>query len=108
MTTKWLALLVIGGLATWRLSHMLVEEDGPFLIFFHLRDKTGIRYALDPDEDKLIVTNYPTWNPLYCILCTSIWVAPVVYGLWIVAGWLVAIIALSGIACLIEAWHGKS
>ncbi len=32
-----LTILIIGGLATWRLSHMIVKESGPLMVFARLR-----------------------------------------------------------------------
>ena len=69
--------LLVFGIATWRLSYMLVRESGPRQIFTHLRDSTR------------------TWKLFDCLYCVSMWVAPLVYIaltgplaplVWIVAG----------------------
>lgn len=49
---------------------MLVQEAGPGRIFIRLREATGIVHTDDGH-----VLNYGDWTPLYCVWCTSIWVA---------------------------------
>lgn len=54
--------LVVGTLVTWRLSHLLVEEDGPCHLVARLRgavDRTALAGLLD------------------CFGCTSVWVGVV-------------------------------
>lgn len=85
--------LVEWGLATWRLSRMLVKEQGPYHIFERLRRATGIEYESGD------VLSYPDWNPLHCVYCTSVWVALV---LGLAPRWLRASLAASGIAALLE------
>ena len=94
--------LIMKGLATWRLSHLLVEEDGPFMVFHKLRLGTGILYDGDGE-----VYYHPIWNPLYCIWCSSIWVG---LGMLVAPGWLVKWLAYSGVAMVIESWldNGQS
>lgn len=62
--------VVTTGLATWRLSSMLVNEYGPFGMFMRLRALTGIEH--DSSGVPIVV---PTNNVLSCIWCTSVWVA---------------------------------
>jgi hypothetical protein len=81
--------LAVGALATWRLTHLLVEEDGPGSVVVRLRASAG---------GSLV------GELLDCFYCTSIWVAAPVAV--VVAPrpsefpltWL----ALSGAACLLE------
>jgi hypothetical protein len=54
--------LVIGTLVTWRVSHLLVEEDGPGQVL------TRLRRAVDAT---------PMVGLLDCFGCTSIWVGAV-------------------------------
>lgn len=61
--------LLVRGLAVYRVSRLLVEEDGPFRVLYNLRKKTGIQYTTYGE-----VFSYPDWNPLACMYCTSIWV----------------------------------
>ena len=83
------ARFLVGALATWRVTHLLVAEDGPADVIIHLRRRAGdgwIGSAMD------------------CFYCLSIWTAAPVAAT--VARrpretpltWL----ALSGAACLLE------
>ena len=80
---------LLGALATWRLTHLLVEEDGPADVVVRLRERAG---------DGLI------GQALDCFYCLSIWTAaPVAAAVSRrprerVLTWL----ALSGAACLLE------
>lgn len=69
--TPWEFILI--GLATWRLSFMLVGEDGPFWIFRRLREATGITH--DEDGHILMVPERTLPTLLSCVWCTSVWVA---------------------------------
>lgn len=81
--------LAVGVLATWRLTHLFVEEDGPGSVVVRLRGR-----ASDSFVGEL----------LDCFYCTSIWVAaPVAVAVAprpreFPLVWL----ALSGAACLLE------
>lgn len=92
--------LVVKGFATWRISHMLVKEYGPYEILFKLRKWSGVIYnACDEPVD---------WNditPLHCVFCTSVWIAFIIN---ILPKFIVNAFALSGIACLLELLDGKS
>ena len=80
---------VLATLATWRVAHLLAEEDGPGDVLVHLRRRAGSSWAGDL---------------LDCFYCLSVWVAvPCSVGL---AGrrrvdplWCLAV---SGAACLLE------
>jgi hypothetical protein len=81
-------------LATWRLTHLFVLEDGPWDFVFLLRKKLGNSFfgkAMD------------------CFYCLSIWIAVpfafIIFNDWlsILIGWL----SLSGAACLLEQFTGK-
>ncbi|MCI0606653.1 DUF1360 domain-containing protein [bacterium] len=84
----WLK-FVLASLATWRITHLLVNEDGPADIFYRLRIRLG-RVAIG----KLID----------CFHCLSFWVAaPIAFfvsqkPVIVLFTWL----ALSGAACLLE------
>lgn len=79
----------LASLATWRVTHLLAEEDGPFDSILKLRAALGTSVA-----GKL----------MDCFQCLSLWIAvPFTFvmtdsiGMWIPV-WL----ALSGAACLLE------
>lgn len=86
--------LVVTALAVWRVSNMLVEEDGPGKIFRQLRELSGIEY--DSDDEILSHNDY---TPLYCVYCTSVWVAALSF---FTPDWLVRLLAISGLAILME------
>ena len=83
------ARFVVGALATWRVTHLLVEEDGPADLVVRLRERAGDSWA---------------GQAMDCFYCLSIWTAAPVAAA--VARrpreapltWL----ALSGAACLLE------
>lgn len=79
----------LAALATWRVTHLLAEEDGPFDSMLKLRAGLGTSTA-----GKL----------MDCFQCLSLWIAaPFTFvmthsiGMWVLV-WL----ALSGAACLLE------
>ena len=83
------ARFVVGALATWRVTHLLVEEDGPGDVVVRLRHRAGdswVGQAMD------------------CFYCLSIWTAAPVAAAVArrprerLLTWL----ALSGAACLLE------
>jgi len=76
-------------LTVWRLTHLVVKEDGPFDIIFLIRKKvTGSFFASLMD----------------CFYCSSVWVA-LPFGIWLGANWIEKLLiwlGLSGAACLLE------
>ena len=80
---------VLAVLATWRVTHLLANEDGPADIIFRLRRRLGdgfIGILMD------------------CFNCMSIWVAAPL-ALFVSTNplnWFVSWLALSGGACLLE------
>jgi hypothetical protein len=85
---------IVKGLATWRLSNLLVKEGGPLDILWIIREKSGIVYD---EQDRPIV--WPSWNPLWCVWCTSIWVAGIIMIMPRVVSW---ILALSAVTCIVD------
>lgn len=86
-------MLVLAALATWRVAHLLAHEDGPWDVALRLRMKLG-----DSQWGRL----------LDCFHCVSLWVAA---PLALVVApsplqWLLAWLALSGAACLLERLGG--
>ena len=79
----------LGALATWRVSHLIAEEDGPADVVLRLRARLG---------------NGQLGRLMDCFACTSVWVAaPVAVAVTrrprdAPLTWL----ALSGAACLLE------
>ena len=94
-------------LAVWRISNMLVAEDGPWMVFEHLRLKVGLQPA--PYADAMRETDPPGKMPgtlLNCVWCTSVWIAGFFVALYLwkrrLAHYLALPFALSAIACLID------
>lgn len=76
-------------LATWRVTHLLAEEDGPFDAVLKLRAKLGTS---------------PTGRLMDCFLCLSLWIA-VPFAFFVTRSpwaWVPAWLAISGAACLLE------
>jgi len=90
-----LAPFVLAVLATWRVTHLLANEDGPADVIFRLRRRLG---------DGFI------GSLMDCFNCMSIWVA-VPFALFVSTNpvnWFVSWLALSGGACLLERLGGAS
>jgi len=66
--------LLIGILATWRLTSLLHKEDGPFDVFALARDAAGIRF----DEQSRPYSDSQIGKMLTCFWCTSMWAALIV------------------------------
>ncbi len=88
MPGPWL-MLMLAALATWRVSHLLVHEDGPWRLAAWVRARTAgseLGQALD------------------CLNCTSLWLAAPV-AVWLAPRIALAPLlwlALSGAAVLLE------
>ena len=76
-------------LATWRIAHFLVAEDGPWEIVVKVRTLLG---------DSLF------GQVMDCFYCVSVWIAfPLAFIItYDVLGWFVSWMALSGGAALLE------
>lgn len=73
--------LIIASLATWRIAYMVTAEEGPFGVFFYLKNALG---AYDFGEDGKPLT----WHGrgIVCIYCVSVWIA-LFCSLPIIARW---------------------
>jgi hypothetical protein len=87
-----LTIFILFALATWRVSNMIVNEDGPFLIFNRLRARVELRTDL-----------------FSCVWCASIWVGlffTAVYHVWAsgLPDWTFVVLpfAFSAVACLLD------
>lgn len=74
-----LTVLFIYLLATWRLSSLIVREDGPFYLFRKFRELFGI---VHDDQGPIQWPDRFMPSLLTCVWCTSLWVA---VG-WVVLG----------------------
>jgi hypothetical protein len=78
----------IAVLATWRLCHLLAEEDGPWDMIFRIRKQLGQGFF---------------GSLLDCFYCLSIWIA-IPFAIWMTDNWKNGIIywlAISGGACVL-------
>jgi hypothetical protein len=84
----WLR-LVLAVLATWRITHLLANEDGPWDLVVRLRARLGRSFA---------------GRLMDCFYCLSVWVAAplAIFVTRKPVDWLVTWLALSGAACLLE------
>lgn len=73
---------------------MVIYESGPYEIFSRLRQATGIEY-----DQAGNVVSWPPWNPLHCVLCTSLYTAALTV---VVPRWARRILAVAGVVLLIE------
>jgi Protein of unknown function (DUF1360) len=93
-TRTFPARFTLAVLATWRLAHLVVYEDGPGDVVVHLRARAGLGWA---------------GKVMDCFYCTSVWAAvPLAAG---VAGrrrlYPLTVLAVSGAACLLEQATGR-
>lgn len=69
-STALFFLYLIGGIATWRLTSLVVREDGPRDIIARLRRWIGVRYNHRSEPYGLNVVA----QAILCFWCASIWV----------------------------------
>ena len=62
--------LVVIGLATWRVSSLFANEEGPFQIFSHIRHALGEQYV----NGQRIATTH-VGKGLACQWCNTVWFA---------------------------------
>ena len=89
-STEFCLRFAIASLAVWRITHLLAHEDGPFDVIYRLRALGGAGF----------------WGRLLdCFYCLSLWIAapltPFVTTHNATSA-LLAWLALSGAACLLE------
>lgn len=88
--------------AAWRLSCLIIYEDGPFDMLAKLRDLAGVHY----DEYGTIVGEGFFGSLLTCIYCLSVWVAVLIVILYSVAPiptlYVASVFAISGGVVLLD------
>ena len=84
----WLG-LALAVLATWRMTHLLVHEDGPWNVITRLRRRAGDGF----------------WGQLMdCFYCASLWISAIA-ALTVARSWwewALYWLAISGAACILE------
>lgn len=90
---------LILALATWRLSNLLVNEDGPGNMFAYLRAFVGVQEFAD-DQPNAVAGAFA------CIWCMSVWVGALFGVGWLVWGdaimWGALPLALSAVAIAMD------
>ncbi len=84
---------VLAVLATWRVTHLLADEDGPADLIVRLRSRLGGSLA---------------GQMMDCFHCLSLWIAApaAIFVARSPLEWLFAWLALSGAACLLQRLGG--
>lgn len=96
--------IVILAFATWRLTSLLVWEDGPFEVFAKLRHRLGVRY----DETSMAYGTNWFAKGVICPACASVWFGilwGVAYLLWRPTWFIALPFALSAGAIALERWN---
>lgn len=88
-------------LCTWRLSHLVAREEGPFEVLSHWRRLWGAIKPMNGEWDA------PHWygRLWLCPLCLSIWIAPALLYLYVrydVFTWVALAVAISGASSWLE------
>lgn len=96
---------VVLSLATWRLSSLLIEEEGPFEILEKLRHRLGVRW----DETSTHVHGQNELaTTLTCLWCTSLWAALAWAIFWLLAPRIAFVVALPlALTALPAVLHGR-
>jgi len=97
---------LVFGLATWRASSLLVNEDGPWKVFFRLRKLAGIQH--DEDGKPLMIPDRFLAGILSCVWCCSMWTATGWLLFWMgfpdAAKTIATALAFSAVAIGMERW----
>lgn len=91
------------GMATWRITSLLVREQGPWNIFERIRELSGIIH--DEDGNVLAIPDNFFADVLSCVWCCSIWVAfgwSIVFFIYPVITWVAIPFALSSITIFLD------
>lgn len=99
--------LLLYGLATWRMSSLLVRERGPWDLFVRVRALAGISHT---EEGKPFeIPDNVLAGILSCTWCCSVWVAipwAIAYpGTWIEK--IAAVFAISAVAIIVDRCVGN-
>ena len=98
---------VILCLATWRLSSLLCDEDGPWNVFSRLRNKIGVKYN---EANELYASNEIS-KAFMCLWCMSIYIGVLCILVFLIfpsSIFIFAALAFSSVAMLADKqlWRG--
>jgi type IV secretory pathway VirB3-like protein len=82
--------IIILSLAVWRVTSLLVSEDGPFNVFAKMRYLLGVRYNERSEPYGLNVVS----EMLLCVWCASLWVALFAAIMYIFLGTIIIYVSL--------------
>lgn len=103
MDTIIVALLILG-FATWRVSSLLVSEEGPFSVLAKFRFIIGVRY----DELSRPIGTNVIADLFTCVWCASVWIGLFFAVIWYINNDIAIIIALpfaiSSLAIIIDSF----
>lgn len=95
---------VVLAFATWRLTSLLVWEDGPFEVFAKLRCRLGVRY----DEHSVAYGSNWFAKGVVCPACASVWFGimwAIAYSFWQPTLLVALPFAFSGGAMILERYY---
>lgn len=72
---------LILALATWRLSSLLANEDGPFQVFERLRQAAGVEI----DKEGYRIGSNQFTKGLLCVWCNSVWCGAMLTALFLIS-----------------------
>ena len=81
---------LILALATWRLSNLLVNEDGPWQMFARLRALAGVRF----NEEFQPYASTMMAGAFVCIWGMSVWIGLGMWAMW--QAWPDSVMRLAG------------
>lgn len=108
----WINIFILA-LATWRISSLLKDEDGPYEIFSRFRQAIGLteHYQINAngEQERVLLSNGSFFaDVVQCFWCLSIWIGyaiAILAALCYLISWeqtLFVGVALSAIAIIIE------
>lgn len=100
-------LYLLAALATWRITHILLRENGPWRVFRRLRVALGVTYY-DDDDPKVSSFRYEI---TVCVWCLSVWTGSVATAiLMLVPEWLQYVLftpfAISAVCVIVDSKFG--
>lgn len=94
--------LIVLSLAVWRLSYLLVDEDGPGDILVKFRWLIGIREKVTAEGSRVLETHGIIARLFLCVWCLSVWIALIFALVYAPDMWLTATFTLSGGALVVH------
>lgn len=93
--------LLLLTLATWRLSSLLVSEDGPFDIFQRLRDALKV-YPVKVNDEITCKAERPAFGMFCCVWCMSVWCSAILLVLYQFAPVVIWWLAISALVIVLQ------